>query len=309
MPGLPSIPSLPLASIALLAVGCGVSPPPVAEGATPGTILDQTEGLIQSDQCELAQALLESQDEDSLIGEDRARYQLLLATSLFRNGEAWEGYREIESFPDDFLLSSHQPAVEELEFRIGKQLLNSDASYWIFGSDREDGEIVLAHFYSRYPANENVPEALKLLGELAFEEGKYELARDRFRDLRANHPRSEWAPLAQFMLTMAAFRDLEGPAYDFRQMSAARNELRDYLELGPERPEFRAEAETALATVTGWMADRRLENAEFYRTIENEFGERQQLEQLLREQPDSPQAETARQRLQALQPAEGGPDR
>jgi outer membrane protein assembly factor BamD (BamD/ComL family) len=286
-----------LAGMLYLLCACS-SPPPQATGGIMAE-LDQAENLLSQGDARGAEHVLNRVDPEELEGPPLERHELLLAISLHALDESWDAYKLIENFPDRHFLSDFLPRVEELTYLIGEKLIQSDRSWWIFGSDKEDGMIVLATFTSRYPTNPHVPDALKLLGEASFVDKEYEMSMERYKELRANHPRSEWAALASFRLAITAFNMLEGPAYDQKQMEQARQELADYLQLDPERPEFRQQAEEALATVTRWLAQRELINADFYKRIGNEYGEMYHLRTLVERYPDSLSATQARRRLEA----------
>jgi hypothetical protein len=230
------------------------------------------------------------------------RYKALYAEALWRTGEAWDAFKVIRSFVEDHRFSPWSARVEELHFRIGQELIQSEGSYFIFGSDRDDGELVLTEFVERYTTSAHLADALRLLGDLAFEEERWFDARRRFEQLIQDHPTSEWASLASFRRVMAIHAELLGPEYDLPSMYRARNELRDYLATAPERPEFRTAAETAYVEVQDWIASRHLIDADFYRTVGNRYGERFHLRLLLDDTaPDLPQVETARRRLAEME--------
>ncbi len=284
-------------SLLILFCACSSPPPKVSGGIM--AQLDQAENLLSQGDARGAEVVLNRVNPQELEGPALERHELLLAISLHALDESWDAYKLIEDFPDRHFLSDYQPRVEELTYLIGEKLIQSDRSWWIFGSDKDDGMRVLATFTSRYPTNSHVADALKLLGEAAFQDREYEMSLERYKELRANHPRSEWAPLASFRLAITAFKMLEGPAYDQKQMEQTSQELSDYLSLDPERPEFRQEAEQALITVTSWLAERELINADFYKRIGNEYGENYHLRLLVKNFPDSLPAAKAQRRLAA----------
>ncbi len=264
------------------------------------TQLDQARDLLAAGDANGTYALLDLIPEESLTAVELPRYKILLARSLYDIGSPWTAFETIRDFADDHRYSEHNQDVERLEFAIGKQLIQSDASYFIFGTDADDGEIVLSHFVSRYPTAPDVPEALKLLGNLAYAEQRYLMARERFRQLFEDHTSSEWAEFAHFRIAYSGFKSLVGPEYDLAEMLLTRNELRDYLATNPERPEFRNQAGAALATVTAWMATRHLMIADFYREIGNSTGEVHHLEIAARDFGNQRSGALATKRLRAM---------
>lgn len=277
---------------------CGTGPP--VAGGSPDNSLDQAETLLREGDAGGAEIVLNRLDPADLESSSRQRFELLLATTQHAQGDSWQAYKGILDFTSRYFLSDYEGQIAELTFLIGDSLIQSDRSWWIFGSDQEDGEVVLTQFISRFPTNAHVPEALMLLGETAFRGRDYEMAQERYQELRSSHPRSEWAALASFRLAISAFELLIGPAYDQTEMTQARSELRDYLDLDPERPEFRQEAERALATVSRWLAQRELSNANFYRRIGNRYGEVFHLRNTAEDYPQSRPGMQARRRLAGL---------
>ena len=250
-----------------------------------------------------ALALLSAFDEERYSGEDQARYLLRLATAQGMNADPWGAYKTVREFPDRHGFSAYRPAVAQLEFDLGNRLIRGSDAWSFFGSDRERGVIVLEHFITRYPRNRAVPEALRLLGEAAFIAEDWLLSRERFTSIVTDHPDSEWVPLAKFKIAMARYRTLVGPSYDQQAMLDARNELRDFLALQVDNPQFRAEAEAALRTVSSWLGRKELEIARFYLTIDNDVGYRQHLRHAAEDYPDTAAGRQAAQTLASLPPA------
>lgn len=284
-----------------LATGCASVPMPEMP-QEPAAALELARRLLP-EAPEQARALLGALDESALTPEEVEAWKYLYAEAMFQTGDAWDGFRLIRTFVEDHRFSDWTPFVEDLQFRIGAALIQSPASYFLFGSDRDDGELVLQEFVERYPTSPHLPDALRLLGDLAFEEERWFDAQRRFEQLIQDHPESEWVALASFRRVMALYAELLGPEYDFPSLSQTRNELRDYLATEPERPDFREAAAAALAEVEDWIAERHMLDADFYRTVGNRYGERYHLNVLLEDSPTHPLAEDARRRLAEL---EGG---
>lgn len=294
----------------LLATACASGPRP-AVPADPADALQQVRTLLDAERDDDARWLLDQFEASDFRDEDRARYALLRGTVEYRQQDHWDAFEAIRDFADDHRFSSLTPAVEELHYRIGAALVRSEGGFWIFQNDRDDGEIVLREFIERYPSSRWAADALRDLGEVAVLEERWMLAQRRFREIVEFHPTSEWVALARFRIAITAFRDLVGPAYDLDAMQRARNELAAYLDQQPENPEFRGEAEEALATVEDWIAERHQLDASFYRTLGEAAGERFHLRRLLQQYPEDPRAERARERLAELgagpqEPPEGG---
>ncbi len=205
----------------------------------------------------------------------RLRDRRDLAEAQARRGqdELWEAFLVIERFPDRYPHSELRPAVVQLEWELGEALARSDDGFLFFWSDERAGRTVLEHLTTRHPDTPRLADALRILGDMAFAEGDYELAQQRYRDLMLNRPESEWFVWAQYRFAMSIVASLEGPDYDLEGMRLAVRELRDFLATKPENPQIVATAEQAVATLLEWQIDRHLRIADFYRTIGNEDGE------------------------------------
>ena len=268
------------------ALGCA-SAPAVQD---PVALLTLAEEHVDRGEAAEARALLDGLGEDDFDGERRERYLVAYATSLARTGDLWDGFELIRDFSDDYPHSQYVTTVQDLEFEIGSNLMRSDGGFLFFTSDRDDGQIVLEHFMVRWkhPA---MADALRLLGEKAFAEGDYELAKERFRTLLLEHENSEWVPLALFRTAMAWFHSLEGPAYDLRSLRRAHDELQTVVARDIENPTFHTEASAALATVREWLGTKHLLIAEFYTTVGNARGAQRHLAVLRDQFPDTDAAQ------------------
>lgn len=208
----------------------------------------------------------------------RDRRDLALATARQGDGELWEAFRVLETFPDLYPHSELRGTVVDKVWQIGEALARSDRGFLFFWSDARAGRTVLEHLITRHPDTQRLADALRILGDMAFDSGNYELAQARYRDLMLNRPDSEWYVYAQYRYAMSIVASLEGPEYDLDQMSNAERELRGFLTNSPENPELRRTSEETIARLLEWQADRHLRIAAFYRTVGNLIGQRHHLE-------------------------------
>jgi tetratricopeptide (TPR) repeat protein len=286
----------------LLAIGwTGCSTPPVD---APRATLDRAASLAESEPRQALQ-LLASIDTDELPEAEVAEHRYWRAVALHADGRSFKAFRSIEDFADEHRFSAWVPEVQDLELDIGRDLIRREGGSF-FRSNAARGTDVLRHFRQRYPTHRGGADALRLLGEREFGKKRYRTAAERFRQLLAEYPLSEWEPLASFRLAMCRFLVLQGSEYDQEAMLTARDELRGYLDLAPERPEFRSEAEAALATVERWLAEHQIVIANFYRRLGNDHGERVALEELLQNYPESDRAAEANRRLAQMPPEPSG---
>ncbi len=289
------------AATALLAAAlaaCASAPPadPDAALATAAAHLERVEVAPALD-------LLQRLSPEAFAGDALERYKTLLAQALAADGQLWQAFRATRTFEEEHPFSSYRGAIQDLEFRVGEALINSDWSLWFFANDANDGQLVLEHFVVRYPQHPNAPDALRLLGEKAFSEGDYATAHRRFRELVLQHPRSEWVALAKFRIAMASFEVLVGPRYDLAAMQQAHRELADFLAAPVENPQFAERARAALAQVREWLGEKHVAIADFYRRIGNPAGEQLHLEQAVGDFGDTAAGSRAAERLAPAQPS------
>ncbi|MBI5851607.1 MAG: tetratricopeptide repeat protein [Planctomycetes bacterium] len=293
-------PAVPTAIGALMLLGCASTPMPAIPD-DPNAALELGAGLLP-DHPQQARYVLESIDASAFDRAQRERLDFHVTQALAGSGDLWDAYQRARDFAANSRFSEYQPRLQELHYRIGVALLDRDRGYFIFGSDQEDGRIVLSDFVERYPTDPNTASALQRLGEEDFEAGRWDEARRRYERIIEDHPDSEWIPLAHFRRPMAQFNALVGPEYDLPSMRRARAELRDYLLVRkPERPDFREPAEVALRTVERWIAMRYEIDADYYRTLGNRPGEAHWLRVLLAEFPDHERATALQERLAAAE--------
>ncbi len=258
-----------------LAVAACSSTPQALPDAEPRLVA--AEAQVAAGQWDEAEAMLGELAGEACPKRLRDRRDLALATLRQGRGQLWEAFRALETFPDLYPHSDLRPIVVEKVWEIGNALAQSDAGFLFFWSDRRSARTVLEHLITRHPDTQRLADALRILGDMAFEEQDYVLAQQRFRDLILNRPESEWFAYARFRFAMSIVASLEGPEYDLERMQQAVRELRDFLDKKPENPEMVRAAEEAVARLLEWQAERHLKIAAFYRTVRNLHGQRYHL--------------------------------
>ena len=118
-----------------------------------------------------------------------------------------------------------RPQVIELLWSIASALLEQDSSFWIFWSDRAGARAVLEHLITRHPDTQRLADALRILGDMAFDAEDYEMAQIRYREIILERPDSDWRFYANFRFAMSIVAGLRGPDYDLDGMKVAATEL------------------------------------------------------------------------------------
>jgi tetratricopeptide (TPR) repeat protein len=259
----------------LLAAACTTPQGPLPDAEQH---LTNAEALVRDGALQQATEVLLLLEGEACPKRLRDRRDVALAQARFGLGKAWESFLVLEKFPDQHPHSDLRATVVELVWEIGRTLAGSDAGFLFFWSDRRASRTVLEHLITRHPDTPRLADALRLLGDMAFEDGNYELAQERFRNLLKERPESEWVKYARFRFAMSLFASLEGPDYDLDKMSHAGRELRDFLRETTENPELVNKAREALTQILDWQAERHLQIAAFYRRVGSRIGQRYHLD-------------------------------
>ena len=202
----------------------------------------------------------------------RDRRDLALARARFATGELFEAFEALEDFAAEYPLSELRPIVMTMVWDIAVALLARDDSFLFFWSDRVGARTSLEHLSTNYPDSPRVGDALKILGDLAYEDGDFDLAQQRYGDLMLNHP-DEWVAYARFRYGMSIVGCLEGAEYDQVRTSEAERELAGFLAGGYENLEMNLIAEETVAMLQDWQLEHELGIAAFYARIANAPGE------------------------------------
>lgn len=268
---------VPSAVGVLFLVGACSTPPPVALAEAEPWIT-AAEAHVVAGQWTDAIAVLAPLDGEACPKRFRDRRDWALASALHGEGELWDAYLLLEKFPDLYPHSELRPSVVELVWQIGHALVQSDRGFLFFWSDRRAGRTVLEHLVTRHPDTARLADALRILGDMAFDDDNHELAQERYRQLMLERPESEWVGYAQFRFAMSIVASIEGPEYDLDRMEQGQRELRDFLATNPEQPEIQRAARAAAAQMLEWRVARHLQIAAFYHRLDNQAGELHHLE-------------------------------
>jgi outer membrane protein assembly factor BamD (BamD/ComL family) len=265
----------PAAALLSLLASCASAQPVDPD---PERQISHAESLINAGSYDDALTQLALLDGDVCPRRLRDRRDVAKASAWAGMGELWESFLVLEKFSDAYPHSELRSTVVEMLWEIGRALAASDRGFLFFWSDRRAGRTVLEHLITRHPDTPRLADALRVLGDMAFEDANYELAQERFRDLMRRRPESEWVKYARFRYAMSIVDSLQGPEYDLDKMNHAVRELRDFLAAGPENPELLRTAEQALARLMEWRAERHIYIAQFYRRVGNVLGQQYHLD-------------------------------
>lgn len=270
---LPSRAGLALAGLALL--GACATTPPVAE---PERVLQTAEAQLTAGEPAAVIDDLLGRGLEAFPRRLRDRFDLLLARAHLALGDTVACQEVLTAFADRYPHSERRIEVQELLWKLATDLVTRDSGLWLFWSDRRDARNILEHLITRHPDTRHLADALRVLGDLAYDDGDYALAMTRFGDLMQQRPDSDWVKYARFRYASSIVAGVAGVDYDLDQMEHAERELQAYLASGDEHPGHRQEATAALARMLDWQSRRHLWIAGFYATVGNPAGRRRHLE-------------------------------
>jgi len=213
----------------------------------------------------------------------RDRRDLIIAKAEFGRGNPWEAFLTLEDFSSLYPHSDLRGEAVDVIWNAGKLLVESDGGFLFFWSDERAGRAVLEHLITHHPDTQRLADALRILGDLAFQDHDYELAQLRYRDIIHSRPDSDWRFYAQFRYAMSIVASLHGPDYDLNRMEQAVGELRAFLGTKPENPKMLAQSNEALQLVMAWQVQRHLDIADYYKTLKSDAGVRHHLRLAARE--------------------------
>ena len=245
---------------------------------SPPQLITAAEQQLEAQQFDLVLATLDPIVDLQCPKRLRDRRDLIMAQALFGLGQPWEAFLELEEFSVLYPHSDLRSRAVDIIWNAGKMLVESDGGFLFFWSDERAGRTVLEHLVTRHPDTQRLGDALRILGDMAFDSANYELAQERYRDIIYSRPDSDWRFYAQFRLAMSLVASLRGPDYDLSRMELTVGHLREFLNSTPEGPKMVEAATEALTMIKQWQVQRHLDIADFYQTLKSTEGQRYHLQ-------------------------------
>jgi outer membrane protein assembly factor BamD (BamD/ComL family) len=267
-------------SVLLLVPACSTTP---EISPTPIQLLAAAEQQLADKEFDSAIATLAPLAERQCPKRLRDRRDLIIAKAELARENPWEAFLALEEFSTLYPHSDLRDQAIEVIWDAGETLIGSDGGFLFFWSDKRAGRTVLEHLISHFPETQRLADALRILGDQAFEDTDYELAQLRYRDIIQSRPDSHWRFYAQFRYSMSIVASLRGSDYDLNRMGQAVGELRAFLGTNPESPQMLAQCNAALLKVMTWQVQRHLDVAEYYKELNSAEGIRHHLRLATRE--------------------------
>ncbi|MCA8960940.1 MAG: outer membrane protein assembly factor BamD [Planctomycetes bacterium] len=187
------------------------------------------------------------------------------------------------------------------KYEIGTAYL-AGARRRVFGisvSAEDEGISVLDSLVERFPYQPYSDDALYHIGAHFQNREQYLDAEVVYERLIRDYPQSDWASLAEYQIGASALSRLKGVEYDFAPVDEAERRFRRYLRLHPGGDRAEA-ADRGLTTVSRLRAEKLFGIAQFYQREGKPTAVRTYLQRLLRDHPEAPVADKARDLLRKI---------
>jgi outer membrane assembly lipoprotein YfiO len=285
----------------LLLAGCAGAPR-IKVGPTYEDKLEAARTLIDEGRHDEAVEILDNLRDLNPPVEIQGEVSFLLGKSEFLSGHHRRCVGRYKRFVKDQPYSPRLPEVEELFYQSALVYLDGRGKGFLgLPSPRSEGVSVLEYLRETFPRGHRAADVLRLLGQIAFDQRRWEDAVFEYQALAEDFPSSEWKPLADYRIGLCYLLQNRGPEYDRELLVKSRYAFSDYLDRYPEGT-YKAEATAALDLISDMLEQRAYQIGRFYEKRHRPRAASLSYERALVAFPDSEQAEKARRRIQALVP-------
>lgn len=302
-----------LAVLSLLAGGCASTPDEI-HGLDPDSAFDVAKAKYDAGEFELAAELFETiatEFPKSPRAEDSQFYRAL---ALYGDNEHSDAVKLFQDFAKNNTRSSHLPAVEETLFQIGLDYLDGRAKGFLgLFTSEGSGVEVLEYVLTTFPRGKRGIDSQRILANYYFTDGDWAAALAEYQQLSKNYPRSEWKPVSDFRAGLCFLEQSRGWEYDRDLLVKARTTFEGYIHDFPEGSNVE-EARGHVVDITATLAEKDYRKAALYIFWEKWTSARIFLGDVVKNYPDSPWAERARndlvfveEKLAAATPPEANP--
>ncbi len=163
----------------------------------------------------------------------------------------------------------------------------------------DDGIEALSRVWERIPGTRLGEQALRLIADYYFAVGDMDLAQDEYARLVREYPSGRFTSQAMLRSAEAAESAFPGVKYDDRALLEAEERYRQFQAAYPGRAR-EEDVEARLRNISLRRAAKDLDIAQWYETARQPGAAAFYYQLILRDWPDSLEATTARQRLEAL---------
>ena len=287
----------------LLAAGACAGPEPEPLTAD---VLEEARRLADAGLVDRADDLLSDYEREDFDRVSQGQFSLLAGNIAYRNGDWDDAIRRYEEFLLFEGAAQDSRLAEDRLLELGLDLLEGRHRAFGIFPDRSRGIATLLNLAAWAPRSPRAPEALAHVGEYHFENRYFNEAREDYRLILQQYPRSEWADLAAFRLGMCNYLQIDKPTIDAKVINRSLNQLKQYMKLFPAGL-YRDEAEVTIVELEELSAQHELAVGDYYEDIGNILGARRRYREAASRFGTEAAVEARRrlERLPALDPLPG----
>ena len=163
----------------------------------------------------------------------------------------------------------------------------------------DDGIEALSRVWERIPGTRLGEQALRLIADYYFAVGDMDLAQDEYARLVREYPNGRYTSQAMLRSAEAAQSAFPGIKFDERALLEAEERYRQFQAAYPARAR-EEDVDARLENISRLRAAKDLDIAQWYERTRQPGAAAYYYQLVVRDRPDSLEATTARQRLEAL---------
>ncbi|MCH7870586.1 MAG: outer membrane protein assembly factor BamD [Planctomycetes bacterium] len=226
---------------------------------------------------------------------------LLLGEAEFLRGDYFKAYERYEYVVENSGGELFHRALRR-EMDVARAFLSGQKRIvWKFlrMPAYDDGIEALSRVWERIPGTRMGEQALRLIADYYFAVGDFDLAQDEYARLVREYPSGRFTSQAMLRSAEAAEAAFPGIKFDDRALLEAEERYRQFRAAYPGRARDE-DVESRLLNISLRRAAKDLDIAQWYETARRPGAAAYYYQMILRDWPDSLEATTARQRLEAL---------
>jgi outer membrane protein assembly factor BamD len=232
---------------------------------------------------------------------EAAEAQYYIGLCLEKLGEPYAAFKSYQKVIDKYPFSDRITGIIEKEYNIGEQLLQEKVSFWQYISGRENPVIeIFRAVIKNAPYSDYAPAAYYKIGLFLKEVNSFSEAKAEFEKIIAEYPQSAWVNKAQYQIALCEYNESLKPDYDQKPTEGATKKFEEFVKVSPDI-ELTKEAKEKIGRLKEKDAQHNFNIAKFYERQKAFESATIYYRYIIKIYPESPWAEKATERLQAIE--------
>lgn len=223
----------------------------------------------------------------------------LMAQAENGSGNPLEAFYYCDELLDTYPASPYYPAALELQYQLGDSLFNG-RKLKLLGVPMMDGTDegieMMFRIQQRSAGSPIAERALRRTADYYFADGQFDLAADAYGAHAKAYPRNPNLPEILLRQAFANYAQFTGLKYDPTPLVNARSQMVELVNKYPEVAQ-RENIPSFVESIDKTLARKLFQTADFYRRTHKPTAEKQVLEVLVKEYPQTDEAQQARRML------------